>query len=165
MISQGENMTKFENMPVKLTPFSKIKKKMEAIVEEFRSADNEQKALNVVKKFHRFTDEIETEMTLVSIHYSLNTNDEKIVKANETIDETSPLINNLINNFYKLLLESKYVNFLREKLGDFYFFMIENSLRIYDEKIIDVLEDAVEDFHNCKNFSIGRKSVQGFVSR
>ncbi len=139
MISQGENMTKFENMPVKLTPFSKIKKKMEAIVEEFRSADNEQKALNVVKKFHRFTDEIETEMTLVSIHYSLNTNDEKIVKANEIIDETSPLINNLINNFYKLLLESKYVNFLREKLGNFYFFMIENSLRIYDEKIIDEL--------------------------
>ena len=88
---------KFENIPLRVPNVEKIKKQFDLFKEEFLNANNADEALKVIKKVFKYQDNLVTDITVISIRFSINTLDKKIATANEKVDEVSPLISDITN--------------------------------------------------------------------
>lgn len=130
---------KFEEIPVQKISFKQIEKKMNRYIEELKAAPDFKSGFKVLKSYERYMSKLETNFTVISVRFSLNTKDKVIEKYQDLVDEISPLIANLSNTWNKVLLSRPYRKQIEEKYGSYYFTMIENSLKSFDEKIIPEL--------------------------
>ena len=134
---------KFENIPLRVPNVEKIKKQFNLFKEEFLNANNADEALKVIKKVFKYQDNLVTDMTVISVRFSINTLDKKVAAANEKVDEVSPLISDITNDFNDLILTSKFRKELEEKLGSYYFQLLENDKKIFSKEIIpDLVEES-----------------------
>ena len=130
---------KFEDIKPKKVSLPKIQAKLEELTKQLSDAKDAKEALKVIKALEKYMDKYENNATVISINYSLNTNDKYIEKLQDHMDEISPMISNEINKFNKVLVKHKFRKELEEKLTPYYFQMIDNSLKSFDEKIIPEL--------------------------
>lgn len=130
---------KFSEFPLNVPNEKKIVKKLQGYIEEFKKADSAAKQLAIIKKCNKFMETISTDMAVISIRYSLQTNNEVYKKAQDTCDEVSPIISNYTTEFEKLIINSEYRSELEKKLGSYLFKMYEANLKSFDEKIIPEL--------------------------
>lgn len=130
---------KFEEIPVKRLNVKSIENKINGFTEDLKKAKEPAEALKVIRSLERYMDKFENNVTVISIRYTINTNDKKIAKLQDQVDEVSPLISNMINKFNKILDAHPCRKALEEKLTPYYFTMVENSLKAFDEKIIPEL--------------------------
>lgn len=130
---------KFEDIPVKPFSYKSIEKKLLGFVEALKNAQDFKSGLKVINAFERYMSHFETNVTVISIRYSLNTQDEKIAKLQDKVDEMMPLVSNLINAWNKVIIKVPFRAELEKKYSPYYFKMIENSLKSFDEKIIPEL--------------------------
>ena len=130
---------KFEDIPIKKISIKSVEKKLNYFVEELKKANDFKSGLKVINAFERYMSKFSTNITVIGIRYSLNTTDEKIAKIQEQVDEMSPLISAYINNWNKTLVKVPFRAELEKKYSPYYFKMIENSLKSFDEKIIPEL--------------------------
>lgn len=129
----------FEQFPLRVPNLKKVEKKINSLIESFKNAKDADEAFKIIKKFNKFSDDLQTDFVIISIRYSLETNNPVYQKAQDKVDEISPLISNVINSWNKLLATSKFRKELENKLGTYYFQLIDNSLKAFDEKIIPEL--------------------------
>lgn len=134
----NKNIT-FEQIPLKKPSYKAIEKKLKTCIENLRNAKDAKEGLKVIRSLERYMEKIETQITVISIRYSLNTTDKTIAKLQDKVDEMMPLVSNLINEWNKILVKVPYRAELEKKLSSYYFVMIENSLKSFDEKIIPEL--------------------------
>lgn len=130
---------KFEDIPIKKLSYKSIEKKLVSFIEQLKAATDFKSGLKVIKAFDRYMSKFSTNITVISIRHSLNTTDEKIAKYQDQVDEMMPVISNLINMWNKVLLKVPFRAELEKKFTPYYFQMIENSLKSFDEKIIPEL--------------------------
>lgn len=130
---------KFEEIPIKKISLKSVEKKMMSLVEQLKAAPDYKSGLKVINAFEKYMSKFETNVTVISIRYSLNTQDEKIAKAQDEVDEMMPIISNFINMWNKVLVALPYRAELEKKFSSYYFKMVENSLKSFDEKIIPEL--------------------------
>ena len=130
---------KFEEIPLKVPSYKSIEKKLTALTKELSEASDFKSGLKVIKKMNKYMEKLETEITVISIRYSLNTTDPKISKAQDKIDEMSPLLSNLLDKWNRTIVKVPFRDALEKKFTPYYFQMIENSLKAFDEKIIPEL--------------------------
>ncbi len=130
---------KFEDIPLKVPSLKNLEKKITSLTSELNEAKDLTTGLKVIRKMDNLMDKVQTEFTVISIRYSLNTTDQKISKAQDKMDEMSPYLANLINEWNKVLVKVPFRDELEKKWTKFYFQKIENSLRSFDEKIIPEL--------------------------
>ena len=133
------NELKFEEFPINVPNEKKVIKKLTAFVEELRKADSAAKIISIVKRFNKYTELLGTDMAVISIRYSLETNNAEIKAAQDKCDEISPLISNVATQFEKILVESPFRPELEKKYGQYLFKMYEANLKSFDEKIIPEL--------------------------
>lgn len=131
---------KFEEMPLIVPNLKKAEKTFKKLVERINNASTKEEAIKVVKDFFKASDELESEITIISIRNSINTQDEVYEKAMEVCDEIFPIINGYTQNFKKALVASKFKPELEEKFGKFYFDKIEASFKTFNESIIPDLQ-------------------------
>lgn len=130
---------KFEEIPIKKFSFKAIEKKLNVLIAQLKEAKEYKEGLKVINAFERFMSHLQTNVTVISIRYSLNTQDEKIAKAQDQVDEMMPLVSNIINEWNKVLIKVPFRKELENKYSPYYFQIIENSLKSFDEKIIPEL--------------------------
>ncbi len=130
---------KFEDIKPKKVSLSKIQEKLEGFCKSLESTKDPVEALKVIRALEKYMDKYENNATVISIRYTLNTTDKYISKLQDHMDEISPFISNEINKFNKILVKHPCRKYLEEKLTPYYFQMIENSLKSFDEKIIPEL--------------------------
>ena len=130
---------KFEEFPINVPNEKKVIKKLSSFVEELKQADSAAKYIAIYKKAHKYMDALSTDMGVISIRYSLETNNPEIKAAQDKCDEISPLISNVATQFEKMFVESPFRPELEEKLGTYLFKMYEANLKSFDEKIIPEL--------------------------
>lgn len=131
---------KFEEMPLIVPDLKKAEKTFKELQDRIINASTKEEAFKVLKDFFKVSDELESEITIISIRNSINTQDETYEKAMEKCDEIFPIINGYIQNFKKALVSSKFKKELEEKVGKFYFDKIEAGFKTFDEKIIPDLQ-------------------------
>ena len=135
----NKELLKFEEFPINVPNEKKIAKKLTSLIQELQTADSFNKTVAVIKKFEKYTSDLGTDMAVISIRYSLETNNEEIKKIQDKCDEISPIISSYAVQFEKLFLASPFRPELEKKFGSYLFKMAEASLKSFDEKIIPEL--------------------------
>ena len=132
-------MIKFSEMKPRALNLDKIVKDFKVLIQEFKNAETFAQQDKILKKVNKYSDELATDMTLISIRFTVNTQDETNKKLQDQLDEISPYISQIFNEFNKELVVAKFRKELEEKYGKHLFNMTENALKCFDEKIIPEL--------------------------
>ena len=128
----------------------KIKGEFSELIDSFEKAENVEGQIEAFDKIIKLRNHIETMQTLVSIRHSIDTNDEFYDKENEYMDEISPILFGFTNDFYRVLVNSKFKNELVEKYGKLLFDLAENTLKVFSNEIIP---DAQEENRLSSKYS------------
>lgn len=131
----------FEEMPLRCPSVSRIEAKIRVLTDYLENAQTKEDAIKAVNKYFKIQNEVNTDFTIISINFTLNTQDPKIKKYNDTIDEISPIVNNYFKKFEEAMVKSKFRRDLENKFGKLLFVQIENGFKCFDEKIIPLLQE------------------------
>lgn len=131
---------KFEEMPLNVPKVEKVKKKLEELTSKLENATCKEDAIKVVNNYFKFTDKFETDVTVISIRNSIDTNDKVYDDAMNYCDEVLPIISSYDQAFKKVLMQSKFLDDLKAKFGELYFKRIEVEFKCFDEKIIPEMQ-------------------------
>ncbi|PKK86965.1 MAG: M3 family oligoendopeptidase, partial [Tenericutes bacterium HGW-Tenericutes-8] len=113
-----------------------VKGQYEEKIGAFKTATDAQTQIDLVKAVFKLMDEVDTMGQLVSIRYSLNTQDEFYEQEMNYIDEISPELQNFVNEFQKAVIASPFREALVNVYGQHFFDQMAVSLESFDEKII-----------------------------
>ena len=127
---------KFSEYPLIVPNAKKLSKKMEKFVNDLKECKNAVEASKVINKINAYTEELETEACVIYVLYTCNTENEQYKKAQETMDELSPLMGKYGTDISKILVSASYRPELEKKYGSFLFKKYEASLKTFDEKIM-----------------------------
>ena len=140
----------FNNYKYEHLDLEKIKGEFSELIDSFEKAENVEGQIEAFDKIIKLRNHIETMQTLVSIRHSIDTNDEFYDKENEYMDEISPILFGFTNDFYRVLVNSKFKNELVEKYGKLLFDLAENTLKVFSNEIIP---DAQEENRLSSKYS------------
>lgn len=132
---------KFQDYVYQRPDVDAIKQKYVAFTEAFKAAKDANKQAEIIKQVFGLIDEVDTMYQLVSIRYSLNTQDDFYEAEMNFMDEVSPELQNYVNEFNKLVYASPFKPELVKVFGQHYFNQLEVSLQSFDEKIIPLLQE------------------------
>ena len=133
---------KFSDYPFNVPTEKRTINKLESLIQELKECGSERTASLAIKHWNKYMDELHTSITTVYVLYTLDSNNKVYKRAQDAIDELSPLINKYVVEYQKILAKARYRKDLEEKLGKFYFKKIDFNLKSFDEKI---LEDCIEE--------------------
>ncbi|WP_369712960.1 M3 family oligoendopeptidase [Leptotrichia sp. HSP-342] len=140
----------FNNYKYKHLDLEKIKGQFSELIDSFERSENVEGQIEAFDKIIKLRNHIETMQTLVSIHHSIDTNDGFYDKENEYMDEISPILFGFTNDFYRVLVNSKFKDKLIEKYGKLLFDLAENTLKVFSNEIIP---DAQEENRLSSKYS------------
>lgn len=131
---------KFEEFPLNVPDIKKISKKLNGLIDTFAAAKTAQEANAVMKRINKYAEDIMTDMTVIEVRYTIDTNNADYEKAQAVVDEVGPQVSALFNRYNKLLVASPFRSELEKIHGSYLFKMIENNLKTFDDKIIEDLQ-------------------------
>ena len=140
----------FENWPYRVPNIQKTVDKINGLTEKLKSSASQEEALKAWKAHAKFSDKLETEISLVHVLFTLNSDNKKYFNDNNKLDEGLPLIQAAENEFIKAVLASPYKEYLEKKLGTHLFTIYDYSLRSFDERIV---EDSIEENKLCSEYN------------
>ena len=130
---------KFEDFPLHMPNEKKIVAKLDSLVKELEECGSFLTAKPVIKRWNKYMEELQTDGTIISVRYSLDTRDPVYKKAQDKLDEIYPVVSNYATRFEKILLKAKYRKDAEAAFGSYLFKMYESHQKSFDEKIIPEL--------------------------
>ena len=130
---------KFEDFPLHMPNEKKIVAKLDSLVKELEECGSFLTAKPVIKRWNKYMEELNTDGTVISVRYSLDTRDPVYKKAQDKLDEIYPVVSNYATRFEKILLKAKYRKDAEKEFGPYLFRMYESHQKSFDEKIIPEL--------------------------
>ena len=127
---------KFSEYPLVVPTAKKLSKKFDRLVSDLKACTNAQEAFKVIKRINSAFEDIETEGSVIYVLYSCNTENEEYKKAQEAIDELSPLFGKYSSDIEKILVNASYRPELEKRFGSYLFKKYDASLKTFDEKIM-----------------------------
>ena len=79
-------MIKFSEMKPRELNLEKIVKDFKVLIQDFKNAETFAQQDKVLKKVNKYSDELATDMTLISIRFTVNTQDETNKKLQDQLD-------------------------------------------------------------------------------
>lgn len=133
-------MLKFKDYIYSRPNIDECNQKFEELFTQFQNAASVENQNKVITEINKLRNTYYTMETLVSIRYSINTEDDFYAKEKEFMDETSPIFSGIIDKFYTLLATSKFRQELEEKWGKQLFTIIELQRKTFKPEIIEDLQ-------------------------
>ena len=130
---------KFSDYPFIVPNEKQFVKKMEKFVEQLKACDNAKDAAKIINRINAYSEEINTEGCIIYVLYTCYTDNEKYKAAQDKIDELSPIFSKYGTEISKILVNAPYRPELEKKFGSFLFKKYENSLKVFDEKVMPEL--------------------------
>ena len=127
---------KFSEYPFIVPTEKRMCNKLESLIQDLKECGSARTAMLAIKHFNKYMDELGTQASIIGVKYACDTTKLSNKKAQERLDELSPIISNYYNQFIKILAKAKYRKELEAQFGKFYFKKIDNALKSFDEKIV-----------------------------
>ena len=127
---------KFSDMKYERPDLEKVKNDAQRIMKSFDSAENVDSAEKAFLEWDRFSSHTETMMSLAYTRHSIDTTDKFYDDEVEYIDEISPVLSEMEQNFTKLIVNSRFRPELEKKYGKLMFKNGEIFLRSFSPEII-----------------------------
>lgn len=131
---------KFSQYPFNVPDVEKVKKELTKMLSAFKEAKSADEAARLMKKISAFGDDLSTDITIISVKFSQDANNEEYVKAQEYVDHNMPYVSALFNEYNKLVLASPFRSELEAKFGSYLFKMLESAAKTFDPSIIELLQ-------------------------
>lgn len=133
---------KFSDYPFIVPTEKRTINKMESLIQELKECGSVTTASLALKHWNKFSDELQTQISLIYVLYSLDSNNKAYKRAQDQIDELLPKIYKYSTDYQRILAKASYRKDLEKKLGKFYFKKIDFSLKSFDERIV---ADSIEE--------------------
>ena len=133
------NAIKFSDYKLVVPNEKKYAAKMEEFIKELNACKTANEAAKVIKRLNKFNSKIETQASIVYVLYSCDTTNKKYAKAQNHLDEVSPIFSKYSQAVTKVLANAPYRPELEKKFGSFLFKKYDISLKTFDEKIMPEL--------------------------
>lgn len=130
----------FEDYKYTRPSMDAFKKEFQTLLTKFSDAKSFKEQDQVMKEINSLRNDFDTMQTLVSIRNSINTSDDFYEKEMDFFDENSPLYEEQINNYYKVLINSKFRKDLEQKWDTHLFNIAELKLKTFSSEIIEDLQ-------------------------
>ena len=132
---------KFKDFKYKRPNYEKIKDEFKNLVKNMETSTNYDELRKNIDDINKLRNHIDSMATLVSIRYSINTEDEFYAKEKEYWDENGPHYEELNSLFYKALVNSKFKDKLTQELGKQFMSIADYSLQAFSKEIISELQE------------------------
>lgn len=132
---------KFSEYSYKRPNIEQFNSNFKTLLNQFTSAENAQKQIDLVHEINSLRIEFDSMATICQIRHSINTNDKFYEEENTFFDENYPEIAEIVNDYYKALLQSPFRNTLEEKYGKHLFDLAEMELKTFEPLILEDLKE------------------------
>lgn len=105
----------------------------------FEGSQSAEQQIEIIRQIYAERKEFDTMAQICAIRHSINTTDNFYKQEQEYFDTHLPLYENLVHNFYKALVQSRFRNILEEKFGKQLFRLAMLAIKIFSPTIIDDL--------------------------
>lgn len=129
---------KFEEMKKHVPNVKACEKKLNELREKLEKAETKEDAFKVIKAYFKFTDNLESDIIIISIRNSINTLDKEYEKAMNKCYEVMPLIQEQTTKFEKAILDSKFKEDIANKFSHLFIKRIEVSQKLFTPKNIEL---------------------------
>ena len=99
---------KFEDFPFTVPSEKRLVANLESLVSELEECGSFATAKTAIKHWNKYMDDLETDASIISVKYSLDTTNRVYKKNQERLDELMPIVSNYATKFEKILLKAKY---------------------------------------------------------
>ena len=127
---------KFSEYPLVVPTAKQISKKMDKLINDLKACQTANEAFKVINRINSYFEDLETETSVIYVLYTCNTTNEEYKKAQEAVDELSPLFGKYSTDVQKILVNASYRPELEKKYGSYLFQKYEAGLKTFDEKIM-----------------------------
>lgn len=134
-------MVKFSEMPYERIDMEQLKQKMQDLIGEFAKCESGEQQFAVHQKYYEVTNHADSMMTLAHIRHDIDMKDEFYDEEQTYYDKEKPAYNQLIVEYTKLLYESKFRDYLEEKIGEVAFKNMELAMKSNDEALIPLKQE------------------------
>lgn len=131
---------KFENYQYHRPNLNQAKEAFLEQVANLETASSLEEALEAIQVIQKIENNLTTMGTLASIRNSINTQDSFYEEEMAFWDENSPMIEEWVSQYYKVVLASPYRAELEKEIPGTFFKLAENSLKVFDSSIIPFLQ-------------------------
>ncbi|WP_314585184.1 M3 family oligoendopeptidase [Paenibacillus terrigena] len=131
---------KFSEYRYERPDVAQIEEQFKALIQEFNEATTLEAQDALIGKINKLRSDVSTQFELVMIRHSIDTNDEFYKAEQDFIDETGPVIQEYITDYYRALVNSKFREGLEAKWGRQLFQLAELSLKTFHPDIIEDLQ-------------------------
>ncbi|RFU63475.1 M3 family oligoendopeptidase [Peribacillus glennii] len=131
---------KFGQYEYKRPDINEAKGKFNDSLERFIEADSLEKQIEAINEINGIRNHLSTMFNLCHIRHTVDTNDEFYKAENDYIDEIAPEVEDLVSQYYKELVQSKFRAELEKKWGKQLFALAEAQLKTFSPEIIPLLQ-------------------------
>lgn len=109
--------------------------------EAMKSAFDYQSFKNIFDRIMAQFASVETMFSIASVRHTINTEDTFYEKENDFWDEVTPLLQDLKTTVNKTVLESEYLELLKQDVPATYFLLAENAIKSFSPVIIEDMQE------------------------
>ena len=117
-----------------------LKAEVTALIEQFKVAETFEAQSEVIKQINKYRNAFSTMENLVYIRASIDTNDEFYQAERDYFDEVGPIAEEIVFEYYKELVSSKFRKELEEKWGAQLFALAENKIKGFSPEVIELMQ-------------------------
>ncbi len=132
---------KFNDYVYQRPDFEQNASNVKQLIVQIKSASSVQEQLDFIKEINRIRNHVSTMSTLSSIRHSIDTRDAFYEAENDYWDQQNPLYEELSVEFYKAVLNSPFLDELKQKLPITFFKLADCSLKAFDSSIIEEMQE------------------------
>ncbi|MCX6183312.1 MAG: M3 family oligoendopeptidase [Bacteroidetes bacterium] len=129
----------FHSFPYHRPAMQTLKNQFSQLFVELKKAEEYAAFISVFKKINLLRKEFESARTTNSIRHSINTKDDFYSQENTFFNENIPLFEQLINDFYKIIVGSKFIKEINEEFGDYFLKKVDCTLKTFNDTILSDL--------------------------
>lgn len=131
---------KFKDFAYKRPNLTQTKEEFFSHLKQLKEASSSENALAAVKAIQTLQNKLETQQTLASIRQSIDTKDAFYEQEIDFWNNSHPVIEEWVTDYYRAVLESDHREALEAYLPETFFMIAENSLKVFDASIISLLQ-------------------------
>jgi M3 family oligoendopeptidase len=117
-----------------------VLKQSKDLLQKIEGAKTYEEAKTLIKKYNIMRSNIQTNLSVMSVRHTINTNDKFYDGENKYWDEKGPLLEEQTINFYKAIFKSKYLPKLKKDLPPQFFKLAEFGFKSFKPEIIKDLQ-------------------------
>lgn len=134
-------MVKFKDYIYERPDMDLLKSDMNKLFEGFNEVKSANEQIEKIREINKLRNRFETMKNIVEVRNSMDTTDPYYEKENDFMDENLPIYQEIVSNYYKLLVDSKYAKEIEETYGKQILNIAKTTLESFSSEIISELQE------------------------